>query len=102
MSVLYGSETWSSRTEERAYAEDVRKQGAEEDIWAPDGGSNRTLNKSCIMRSFKICTSHQILIRHYNETGGREGEMGAVCDTYEGKQEFIQSFEGDASTKAAS
>jgi phage-related protein len=49
-------------TERGTKAEDVQKQGTEEDTWASEGRNNRS-GEDYITRSFMICTPHQILFR---------------------------------------
>jgi len=41
-------------------------EGAEGDILAQVGSSNRRLEKNCIMRSFMICANHRILLGRPN------------------------------------
>jgi hypothetical protein len=52
--------TNSRNTNERTLADHVIKQGAEDDTWAQETGRKGRMYKTCLMTSFKTCTSHQI------------------------------------------
>jgi hypothetical protein len=75
--VLRGCQTWSLTL--REWVEGLREQGAEEDIWADEGGNKRR------QHSGMICLQ-QILI------GGGVGDMGGACDTCGGEKKCIMDF----------
>jgi hypothetical protein len=70
------------RTSNLIYTEGVSEQGAEQNIWTQEGGSNK-IEKT----TFTICTFHQILGKQI-----KEDEIGRAVSTHVRSKKCAQNF----------